>query len=133
MVTIHSPARCGLAPGRIRAKPDSLAYIIFPSGSTGVPKGVMVSHQSAMTTIREINRRFQFDAHDRVLAVSALGFDLSVFDIFGTLRAGGTIVMPASHDPNEWIELIRTEKVTVWDSGPLPFELPLHEAAPPRS
>src|SRR2546430_13687555 len=75
MVTIHSPARCGLAPGRIRAKPDSLAYIIFPSGSTGVPKGVMVSHQSAMTTIREINRRFQFDAHDRVLAVSALGFE----------------------------------------------------------
>jgi amino acid adenylation domain-containing protein/thioester reductase-like protein len=132
VVTIHSPA-----PGESnsrersprRAKPDSAAYIIFTSGSTGVPKGVTISHQAAMTTIREINRRFDLCSRDRVFAVSSLGFDLSVFDIFGTLRAGGTVVMPASRDPQDWLRQVRSEKVTVWNSVPCLFELLLDEAA----
>lgn len=127
-VTISSAVSRGPAPQRTRTKPDSLAYIIFTSGSTGVPKGVMTSHRAAMTTIQEISRRFRLGRSDRILAVSSLGFDLSVFDIFGTLRAGGRIVMPATHDPKEWVELIRREKLTVWNSVPCLFELLLDEA-----
>ncbi|MEO1378618.1 MAG: AMP-binding protein, partial [Cyanobacteria bacterium J06635_10] len=58
---------------------------------------------------------------DRVLAISALNFDLSVYDIFGTLAAGGSIVIPpqdALKDPACWYELIVKEGVTIWNSVP---------------
>src|SRR5581483_11259558 len=60
--------------------------------------------------------------------VSAPGFDLSVFDLFGTLRAGGAIVIPAGRDPREWRALALAERVTVWNSVPCLFELFLDEA-----
>ena len=73
---------------------EDLAYVIYTSGSTGVAKGVMIDHRGAVNTILDINRRFKVAAADRVLALSALSFDLSVYDIFGTLAAGGTIMIP---------------------------------------
>lgn len=128
VLTLKSPPP-SRAARRAAVKPDALAYVIFTSGSTGVPKGVMVTHQAAMTTIREINRRFELGPSDKVFAVSSLGFDLSVFDIFGTLGAGGTIVIPAVSDPKDWLEQAVAEKVTVWNSVPCLFELLLDEAA----
>ncbi|NEO77705.1 MAG: amino acid adenylation domain-containing protein [Moorea sp. SIO4G3] len=98
-----------------------LAYIIYTSGSTGIPKGVMIDHQGAVNTIIDINQRFGVTADDRVLAVSALNFDLSVYDIFGTLAAGGTIVIPTAakaKDPAHWLSLINGHHVTVWNSVP---------------
>jgi len=100
---------------------DDLAYVIYTSGSTGVPKGVMIDHKGAVNTIIDINRRFGIGRQDRTLALSALNFDLSVFDIFGTLAAGGSIVIPDSKrikDPGHWIDLIQQEKVTIWNSVP---------------
>ncbi len=129
MITIHSQAEPASSRPRASMKPDSLAYIIFTSGSTGIPKGVMIDHQAAMTTISEMNRRFELRREDRVFAVSALGFDLSVFDIFATLRAGGTIVMPRTQDPKEWLDQFVAERVTVWNSVPCLFALLLDEAA----
>ena len=58
---------------------------------------------------------------DRVLALSSLSFDLSVYDIFGTLAAGGTIIIPsasATRDPAHWAEVMVQEQVTVWNSVP---------------
>ena len=81
-------------PAPVRRSPTDLAYVIFTSGSTGEPKGVMVDHRAALNTITDVNRRFALSRGDRVLALSALSFDLSVWDIFGTLSAGATIVMP---------------------------------------
>jgi non-ribosomal peptide synthetase component F len=72
----------------------NLAYIIYTSGSTGKPKGVLIDHRGAVNTILDINRRFRVRAADRVLAVCSLNFDLSVYDVFGLLAAGGTIVLP---------------------------------------
>ena len=129
MITIHSQAERTSSVRRASVKADTLAYIIFTSGSTGIPKGVMIDHQAAMTTIAEMNRRFQLRAKDGVFAVSALGFDLSVFDIFATLRAGGTIVMPRTQDPKDWLDQIVAERVTVWNSVPCLFALLLDEAA----
>jgi pyochelin synthetase len=101
--------------------PDDLAYLIYTSGSTGVPKGVMINHRGAVNTIVDINQRFKVSHSDRVLALSSLSFDLSVYDIFGTLAAGGTIVIPETsgdREPSHWAELIDRHKVTIWNSVP---------------
>ncbi|MGF9820102.1 non-ribosomal peptide synthetase [Brevibacillus agri] len=102
-------------------KSDDLAYVIFTSGTTGLPKGVMVPHRGAVNNIYDINRRFNVTSDDNVLALSSLSFDLSVYDIFGTLAAGGTIVIPDSkrvHDPNHWRELVIEKQITIWHSVP---------------
>ncbi len=101
--------------------PQDLAYVIYTSGSTGQPKGVMIDHRGAVNTILDINARFHVGPQDRVLALSAFTFDLSVYDIFGLLAAGGTIVMPesgATRDPLAWLELIAKERVTIWNTVP---------------
>ena len=105
---------------------EDLAYVIYTSGSTGSPKGVMIDHRSAVNTIVDINRRFGVGPDDRVLALSALGFDLSVYDIFGTLAAGGTIIIPplwAQRDPASWNDLLQREQVTIWNSVPALMEM----------
>ena len=102
-------------------RPDDLAYVIYTSGSTGLPKGVMIDHRGAVNTILDVNKRFGVGSEDKVLALSSLNFDLSVFDVFGTLAAGGTIVFPKpkhTKDPSHWLELIHREKITVWNSVP---------------
>ncbi len=113
----------GLEPSPIPPAndPGDLAYVIYTSGSTGHPKGVMIDHRGALNTVADINARFGVTAHDRVLALSALNFDLSVYDIFGLLGAGGAIVMPRPHserDPAHWAELIEQHEVTLWDTVP---------------
>ncbi len=100
---------------------EDLAYVVFTSGSTGTPKGVMITHQAAMNTILDINERFSVDERDKIFAISALTFDLSVYDIFGALTAGSTIVMthPAdAGDPTRWDTIFFKEKISVWDSVP---------------
>jgi amino acid adenylation domain-containing protein len=108
-------------PLEIVQRPEDLAYVIFTSGSSGQPKGVMIDHRGALNTIIDINQRFQVNSADRVLAISSLNFDLSVYDIFGTLAAGGTIVVPkrsANPDPEHWMEQITQHGVTIWNSVP---------------
>jgi amino acid adenylation domain-containing protein len=100
---------------------DDLAYVIYTSGSTGVPKGVAIDHRGALNTINDINRRFAVGPDDRLLALSSLGFDLSVYDVFGILGAGGTIVLPdptALRDPAHWTDLATRAGVTIWNSVP---------------
>jgi nonribosomal peptide synthetase protein BlmIV len=107
------------------------AYVIFTSGSTGVPKGVTIDHRGAVNTILDINNRFGLCPGDRVLGLSSLSFDLSVFDIFGTLAAGGTLVLPdpvRQRDPGHWLDLIRRWDVTVWNSVPALLGLALDQA-----
>ena len=103
--------------------PEDLAYVIYTSGSTGKPKGVMIDHKGAVNTILDINKRFGVGVNDRLLAVSALEFDLSVYDIFGILAAGGAIVIPESEpyqrkNPAHWLELINGHQVTIWNTVP---------------
>ncbi|WP_426499520.1 amino acid adenylation domain-containing protein [Streptomyces sp. D54] len=108
------------APGP-RRDPDDLAYVIYTSGSTGTPKGVMISHRAALNTVEDINRRYAVTGSDRVLGIAGLGFDLSVYDLFGPLAVGATLVLPAADrrgDPSHWAELVRDHEVTVWNSVP---------------
>ena len=125
-----------LAPrDRRRQSPEDLAYVIYTSGSTGVPKGVMIDHRGALNTVLDINQRFGVGPQDRILAVSRLSFDLSVYDVFGLLAAGGTIVMPAAdlaYDANHWAELILKERVTIWDTVPALMQLLVDQAGKPQ-
>ncbi|HEV8580076.1 MAG TPA: non-ribosomal peptide synthase/polyketide synthase [Thermoanaerobaculia bacterium] len=113
----HCPSRRPPSP----ASPDDSAYVIHTSGSTGQPKGIGVQHRPAVALIRWVNGTFDVGPSDRLLFTTSLGFDLSVYDIFGTLAAGGTIhVAPeaAVRDPVRLAAMLREESVTLWDSAP---------------
>ncbi|WP_078868219.1 non-ribosomal peptide synthetase [Streptomyces sp. NRRL F-5727] len=115
----------------VPAEPGDPAYVIFTSGSTGLPKGVEVSHRAAVNTVEDLNERFGIGADDRVLAVSALDFDLSVWDVFGFLAVGGAAVLvPESgrRDAVEWLTLCRRHAVTVWNTVPALLEMALTAA-----
>ncbi|PKW14325.1 amino acid adenylation domain-containing protein [Saccharopolyspora spinosa] len=101
--------------------PDRPAYVIHTSGSTGKPKGVVISHRAAANTIVDVTQRFGVTGHDRVLGVANLGFDLSVYDVFGPLALGGTLVLADPDrraDPSHWADLVAEHGVTLWNSVP---------------
>ena len=105
---------------------DDTAYIIFTSGSTGIPKGVEIAHFAAMNTIDAINRIFSVKETDSALNVSSYDFDLSVYDFFGILKAGGTVVTideAISKEPEHWRKIANDAKVTVWNSVPAIFDM----------
>jgi amino acid adenylation domain-containing protein len=107
-------------------QPDDAAYVIFTSGSTGRPKGVVVSHEAVANTIDDINQRFAVNAQDRSLCVSSLAFDLSVYDIFGLLAVGGTVVFPEqAKDPESIAHALSDGQITLWNSVPAVMELTL--------
>ncbi|PWK69389.1 amino acid adenylation domain-containing protein [Streptomyces sp. CG 926] len=111
--------------------PADLAYTIFTSGSTGEPKGVMVDHIGVVNLIRDVATRFEVGARDRLLAISGLHFDASIYDVFGVLTQGGTVVLPPPFEhaePDVWADLVRAEQVTLWNSVPVLMELLVGEA-----
>ncbi|HXO20693.1 MAG TPA: amino acid adenylation domain-containing protein, partial [Thermoanaerobaculia bacterium] len=106
---------------KLRSGADDLAYIIFTSGSTGKPKGVMVRHQPAVNLVHWVNHRFRVGPADRLLFITALSFDLSVYDLFGMLAAGGSVRIAATsevRDPEALVGILRREPITFWDSAP---------------
>ncbi|HYD78356.1 MAG TPA: amino acid adenylation domain-containing protein, partial [Paucimonas sp.] len=112
---------CDLPLRPVALAETDLAYVIYTSGSTGLPKGVMIDHRGAVNTLLDMNERFDVVPADRVLAISSLSFDLSVFDFFGTLAAGAAVVILApelARDPAHWCELLQAHGVTVWNSVP---------------
>jgi pyochelin synthetase len=109
-----------------------LAYIIFTSGSTGIPKGVMIEHCSAVNTIKDINQRFQVTHKDKLLGLSYLNFDLSVYDIFGIFAAGATLILPDESNiknPAHWVALIEQYQITLWDSVPMFLQMLIEHLA----
>lgn len=116
----------------VSSDPSLDAYVVFTSGTTGEPKGVVMTHAGAMNTIADVVARWGVGADDRALMVSSLGFDLSVFDLFGVLGRGGSLVVPPDGryaDPVVWSELVARYGVSVWNSAPAQVSMVL-EAAP---
>lgn len=100
---------------------DDIAYTIFTSGSTGMPKGVVVKHQPVINLIEWVNGKFQVGQDDKLLFVTSLSFDLSVYDVFGILAAGATVRLATEEEigePERLLDIIRTEGITFWDSAP---------------
>ena len=105
----------------VSSSPDDEAYIIFTSGTTGEPKGVVISHSGAYNTIKDLNTRYNVTEKDSALGLSEFNFDLSVYDLFGMLSAGGTVYYPqqVGHmNPGQWEKLIFENNITLWNSVP---------------
>jgi amino acid adenylation domain-containing protein/non-ribosomal peptide synthase protein (TIGR01720 family) len=101
--------------------PLAIAYVIFTSGSTGMPKGVMVQHRPVINLLDWVNRTFGVGPADRLLFVTSLAFDLSVYDLFGILAAGGTVRIASeaeARDPEALARVLCREPITFWDSAP---------------
>lgn len=130
----HSGSQCMLTPEDVEkilnldyseesilpeGNPDDIAYIIYTSGSTGKPKGVVITHEAACNTIIDINNRFEISGEDKIIGLSSMCFDLSVYDIFGSLAAGATLVMIENQrDISNLITVVKEERITVWNSVP---------------
>ncbi|KAH8590113.1 hypothetical protein B0O99DRAFT_691957 [Bisporella sp. PMI_857] len=99
--------------------PSNPAYIIFTSGSTGTPKGIVISHNACVTNFQSRLSLLQsYTSATRVLQFSSFAFDVSVFDIFGTLAVGGCIAIPHElHriNPSQLAQFM-TEKRVNWAS-----------------
>ncbi len=109
---------------------SQLAYTIYTSGSTGRPKGVMIEHYSAVNLIRWVNERFNIGEDDRLLFITSECFDLSVYDMFGMLATGGSIIIATKEevqDFNKLKTLMSEEKITFWDSVPTTFNYLVEE------
>jgi epothilone synthetase B len=113
--------------------PDAAAYLLYTSGSTGAPKGVLVEHRSVVNRVTDVNRRFGVGPLDRLFAITALHHDLSVYDLFGAAAAGASLVLPdpdRTRDPAHWIDLMEAHGVTLWNSVPTFFEMLLDFVEP---
>jgi amino acid adenylation domain-containing protein len=105
------------ATHRVRgARPDNLAYLMYTSGSTGAPKGVEVEHRSVVNRLLWDHRRFGLGPGDAILMHTSLSFDISVWEIFGTLTTGARLVLLGAgedNDPAQMARVLRDEQITV--------------------
>ncbi|MCU7835984.1 MAG: amino acid adenylation domain-containing protein [gamma proteobacterium symbiont of Taylorina sp.] len=97
------------------------AYIMFTSGSTGIPKGVLVSHQSILNFIRWSINRYKITSYDRLVQVSPMYFDNSVFDFYTALFSGASLApisKEISKNPQGFVNLIDALECTILFSVP---------------
>jgi amino acid adenylation domain-containing protein len=120
------------APFAGGAGPGNLAYVLYTSGSSGQPKGVMVPHGGACSTLLWRLRDFGLTRSDRVLQNIPLTFDPSVWQIFGALLSGARLILvpPARHQDTLWLgRTMRDRGVTLTDFPPSLLQVLLETGA----
>ncbi len=108
-------------PPACSALPEHLAYVIYTSGSTGTPKGVQIPHRAVVNFLGAVQQLFGITPRDRLLQFANPSFDVSIFDIYGALAHGASVVgAPRSvlHDTDELAELLRVQRITLADIPP---------------
>jgi len=103
------------------ADPDELAYILYTSGSTGRPKGVMLSHLNAVSFVNWCSEVFEPTDKDCFSSHAPLHFDLSILDLYVSLKHGARLVLigeEASKEPLRLAPLIAEKRISIWYSAP---------------
>jgi amino acid adenylation domain-containing protein len=103
---------------------NSLAYVIYTSGSTGTPKGVLVEHQSVIRLFEQTNPWFNFNEQDVWTLFHSIGFDFSVWEIWGALLYGGHLVIvpfDVTRSPNKFYSLLIDKGITILNQTPSAF------------
>jgi amino acid adenylation domain-containing protein len=111
---------------RMNTVDSDLAYILFTSGSTGNPKGVMLSHLNSLTFVNSAHDFFKIRMNDRFSNICPLHFDMSVFDLFVAFKAGATVVIipeTTTIFPVKLAEAIAKNRISVWNSVPSALSL----------
>ncbi len=107
------------SPGARRR--DDLAYILFTSGSTGVPKGVTLTHGNALSFVDWCSDLFRPTSDDRFSSHAPFHFDLSIFDLYVALKHGATLHLVGEElgkEPKALARFIAERKLTIWYSTP---------------
>ncbi|MFB9844545.1 non-ribosomal peptide synthetase [Mucilaginibacter ginsenosidivorans] len=107
-----------------------LGYTIYTSGSTGRPKGVMIEHHSAVNLCLWVNKEYSISSEDKLLFITSMCFDLSVYDIFGILAAGGSVVIVEQQelmDVPKLKDMMLNYGITFWDSVPTTMDYLVRE------
>ena len=107
-------------PARFRRE-DDLAYILYTSGSTGVPKGVCISHRNALAFVEWAAREVQARPDDRFSNHAPFHFDLSVFDLYAAFLSGARVaIVPEQHaySPGALVDFVVDEAISVWYAVP---------------
>ncbi|BBM00783.1 non-ribosomal peptide synthetase [Microbulbifer sp. GL-2] len=109
-------------------KADDAAYILFTSGSTGVPKGVEVTHEALINFLLSMKQNPGFSGSDRLLAVTTTSFDIAGLELYLPLICGGTVVIASSSSVKSGpllSELIRAKKISVMQATPATWKMML--------
>lgn len=100
------------------------AYVIYTSGSTGTPKGVICTHHNVKRLLSSTEDEFGFSEHDRWTLFHSIAFDFSVWEVFGALLYGGTLVIvdpDVARDALRFARLLKDQRITVVNQTPSAF------------
>jgi amino acid adenylation domain-containing protein len=112
-------------------RPNDLAYVLYTSGTSGKPKGVMIEHKNVVALMFHDNYRFDFSGSDVWTMFHAYNFDFSVWEMYGPLLHGGKLILISkmtARDPGRFFKILEEKGVTVLNQTPPAFYNLIDEA-----